>query len=67
MKKGDRIELVNMSDDPNPIPVGTKGTIERVNPVEFGKNDKFTQVVVKWDNGRTLMLCIPPDEAKIIS
>lgn len=66
MKVGDRIELVEMPDDPNPIPTGTKGTIEHINPVDFGRGDKFTQIDVKWDNGRTLMLSIPPDRIRII-
>lgn len=65
MKIGDRIELIEMLDDPNPIPIGTKGTIQSINPVNFGR-EKFTQIDVKWDNGRTLMLSIPPDRVKII-
>lgn len=63
MKIGDRVELIDMPDDPSPIPVGTKGTVERINDV---KGLGFTQVQVKWDNGRTLMLSIPPDRVRII-
>ncbi|HEY5139139.1 MAG TPA: hypothetical protein VIJ25_07475 [Methylococcales bacterium] len=27
MKVGDRVEMISMPEDPNPIEVGTKGTI----------------------------------------
>jgi hypothetical protein len=66
MKVGDRIELIAMPDDLNPIPAGTRGTIEHINTVEFSKTDKFTQVHAQWDNGRTLMLSIPPDKVRVI-
>lgn len=64
-KAGDRIELISMEDDPDPIPSGTKGTVDFVSDVGYGR-DKFTQIGVKWDNGRTLMLTIPPDSYRII-
>jgi hypothetical protein len=48
---GDRIELISMPEEPDPIPPGTRGT------VQYG---------VKWDNGRGLSLCVPPDEFKIL-
>lgn len=66
MKTGDRIEMVNMPEDPNPIPRGTQGTVTHVNPVNLG-GDRFTQVSVNWDNGRTLMVVIPPDSVRVIS
>jgi len=40
-------------DDPDPIPVGTEGTVDWVNTWE----SKLTeQVGVAWDNGRRLLL-----------
>lgn len=63
VQKGDRIRLVSMPDDPNPIPSGTEGTVTHVNPVP---SMKFTQIGVKWDNGRTLMLAVPPDVFTVI-
>ena len=48
---GKRVRLIHM-DDPEPIPVGTLGTIVGVNPVGFQ---------MKWDNGRTLNL-IPNED-----
>lgn len=60
-KEGDRIELVLMGDDPDPIKVGTKGTIIKVN---FLPSWNETQVSVKWDNGRTLRVLLPQDKIK---
>jgi len=61
LKPADRIRLLEMPEDPNPIPTGTTGTVLKV--ASFLAWD---QVSVKWDNGRTLMLAIPPDVIEII-
>lgn len=45
---GKEVVLINMKDDPQPIPAGTKGTIEMI--------DDVNHVHVKWDNGRNLSL-----------
>lgn len=45
---GTRVELVQMNDDPQPVPPGTRGTVVDV--------DGIGQLVMKWDNGRTLSL-----------
>ncbi len=58
---GDRIRLVNMVDDPDPIPVGTIGTV-----TEIHIHSGWTQIEVSWESGRTLMLVSPPDEFEII-
>lgn len=60
---GDRIRLTEMGPDPCPIEPGATGTVSR-DPGWF--HDAW-QVMVKWDNGRTLMLCVPPDRAEKIS
>lgn len=57
--KDDRIELVDMPNDPCPIEPGTLGTVEAV--TDLGEEQ---QVRVKWDNGRTLMLILPHDTVK---
>lgn len=44
---GDRIELIEMPFDPDPIPRGEQGTVTSVNEMQIG---------VKWDCGRTLSL-----------
>jgi hypothetical protein len=57
---GDRIELVSMPDDPDPIPTGTKGTVKSVT--------KGADVIgVEWDNGRTLNLIINVDEYRVLN
>jgi len=62
---GDRIEMTSMRDDPDPIPIGTQGVVTFVNPVNLGGH--FIQYGIKWDSGRSLMLCVPPDSARKIS
>jgi hypothetical protein len=57
---GDYIELVSMRDDPDPIAPGTKGTVTFINEVQ-----EFTQYEVDWDNGRALMLSVPPDQFRL--
>lgn len=60
--KGKRIRLVEMHADPDPIPVGLCGTVLWSTPVPLGRR----QVIVKWDDERTLALCVPPDKFDII-
>lgn len=62
MKPGDRIELTHMPNDPDPIPTGSTGTVEKV--TDFGP---WQQVTVDWDNGRSLHLCVPPDKVRILT
>ena len=45
---GTRIELINMPEDPRPIAPGTRGNVQGV--------DGAGQILMKWDNGRTLSL-----------
>ncbi len=53
----DRVELLAMPNDPDPIPVGTKGIVANAVNVQG-------QMIydVKWDNGRTLNLLEGEDE-----
>ena len=59
MKAGDRIRLVRMVDDPDPIPVGQRGTVV-IHP-----HDDWTQGDVERPAGRSHMLSIPPDQIEI--
>lgn len=51
---GTRIQLDADMDDPQPVPAGTKGTIIAI--------DDMAQVVMKWDNGRSLSLVLNVDK-----
>ena len=62
LKVGDRVRLVSMTDDPDPILEGEIGTLIAVYP-----QDGWHQVDVQWDSGRSLMLVIPPDRVEIVS
>jgi hypothetical protein len=57
---GDRVRLVSMGDDPDPIPAGTAGTVTHTAELMFVKK-KQVQVGVRWDNGRSLSCICPPD------
>ena len=62
LKLGDRIRLICMPLDPDPIPVGSLGTVLCVH-----EQSDWSQVEVAWDNGRTLMLTVPPDQIQMVS
>ena len=64
-KPGDRIRLVAMPDDPDPIPTGEVGTVIEVMHHGDG-HDAWYQVHVQWDHGRTLMLTLPPDRFELL-
>ena len=65
VRMGDRIRLVAMRDDPEPIRIGELGTVTGCRR-NGGGRDAWFQIEVSWDNGRTLMLVTPPDEFDII-
>jgi len=57
---GDRIRLLHMPDDPDPIPAGSTGTVTRVT------DGPLAQVSVDWDNGRSLSLVPGTDKFEVI-
>ena len=65
---GKRIRLLAMPDDPNPLPIGSTGTVTGTNPViAFGGGfENFMQIFVEWDNGRTIILSVPPDRFEVL-
>lgn len=66
-KKDDRVRLVHMGADPDPIPSGTEGTVIDVQELRLGPGHKTEhQILVKWDNGRSLSCICPPDIVQVI-
>jgi hypothetical protein len=59
--KGQRIELVSMSDDPAPVEVGSVGTVQYIQVLM-----DTTLISVDWDNGRSLSLIAEVDEWKVL-
>jgi hypothetical protein len=64
-QRGDRVRLLQMQDDPDPIAPGTTGTVVSAARHGLGK-DTWVQIDISWDNGRSLMLVSPPDEFEIL-
>lgn len=60
----DYIRLIVMPGDPNPVPPGSTGTVMFVKEHGSG-GTAWLQIGVDWDNGRSLMLVVPPDEFDI--
>jgi len=61
VRAGDRIRLINMADDPDPIPAGSTGTVTRVT------EGTLAQIDVRWDDsGRSLSLVPGVDQFEVI-
>ena len=57
---GTRIRLVSMPNDPDPVPVGSEGTV-------IGHSTALSgQLWVAWDNGRSLCLLPGTDVWEVI-
>ncbi len=50
---GDRVMITGYMDDPDPIPIGVKGTVDYVGS---WTSELTEQIGVDWDNGRKLLL-----------
>ena len=59
LEVGDRVILVNMTDDPDPILPGDTGLITRI------VHGSLAQLSVNWVSGRTLAL-VPSDHFAVI-
>jgi hypothetical protein len=62
LKVGARVRLLNMPDDPNPLPPGSEGTINYVGKFP----GEGQQIGVTWDSGSTLMLIVGVDEFELV-
>ena len=61
MNVDDRVQLILMTKDADPIQAGEQGVITSI--VDVGES---IIVDVKWDNGRTLNCVLPPDMLNVI-
>ncbi len=61
LKTGDRVRLISMPDDVDPVPVGTLGVV-----LQVFNHGEWQQVEVAWDNGRKLMLSMPDDCVAVV-
>jgi len=60
LRIGDRIRLIAMSDEPDPIEPDSTGMVTGV--IRHGEGrEMWLQIDVDWDDGRMLMLVSPPD------
>mgnify|MGYP006286756287 CR=1 FL=1 len=59
---GSYIELRNMPDDPNPIPVGTRGTVHSA-----VRMSTEWHISVDWENGRSLCVIYPFDTFVVLT
>lgn len=66
LRVGDRIRLLEMTGDPDPIAAGATGTVASISHYEDG-DELWHQIDVDWDHGRTLLLVMPPDRVTIVS
>lgn len=55
---GTRIRLIQMNNEPHPVPPDTLGTVQYV--------DDAGQIGMKWDNGRSLALIAGKDVFEIV-
>jgi len=60
VRRGDRVRMLHMPDDPDPISAGSTGTVTRVTAGPLG------QVDVEWDSGRSLSLVPGVDRFEVI-
>jgi hypothetical protein len=61
LKVGDRIRLLAMPQDPHPVTVGSIGKV-----VAIHDHHEWVQVDVDWEDGRRLMLTVPPDRFDLL-
>jgi len=63
---GDTIEMINMEDEVNAIPKGTKGVVIKISSHVFS-GEPEEHLEMKWENGRSLKVLLPHDKIRVIN
>jgi hypothetical protein len=67
VRVGDRVRLLYMGPDPDPIAPGAEGTVDWLSDLtNFGAAGGGWQVGVRWDSGRRLLLAWPEDRFEVL-
>lgn len=68
LNEGDRIKMVQMGNDPNPIEPGTLGTVTGYRyPRSGASTDGTVSHGVRWDNDRGLAIILPLDMVEVVT
>ena len=68
LKEGDRIKMVQMGNDPNPVEPGVLGTVSGYRYPRTGTDAAGTVAHgVRWDDGRGLAIILPDDTVEIVT
>jgi hypothetical protein len=62
---GDKIKLIKMPDDPNPIASGMVGTITGIQEA-YSEGDVPLTYVVLWENGKTRNVLVGVDRFELL-
>ena len=65
VRAGDRIRLLAMPNDPDPVPAGSLATVTYVLCEDQTNPKHMDQIQVIWDNGRTLNLAPQVDRYEL--
>lgn len=63
---GDRIRLTAMPNDPDPVPIGSIGTVVGIVCEDQSAPKRMDQIQVKWDNMRGLNLAPTIDRYELV-
>lgn len=67
VKVGDRIKFIaHEAPDPAPLEPGAEGTVTEIGPPIYnGERGNVRQIMINWDNGRSLILIEPGDNFEV--
>ncbi|WP_113408509.1 DUF4314 domain-containing protein [Rhizobium sp. CNPSo 4062] len=63
---GDKVKLIHMPNDPNPVTRGSLGVITHISEA-YPDEDVPLTYVVRWENGRTHNILVGIDEFELLN